>query len=348
MLQGVGPARPLHSSAAGPDFIWCDNSTTLAAMFPAINRLIRRLGRGGQLLTRRDRPHSLCALTFLLLLTACLTQSAFGQVALFEERFENGNTNGWTMGGADDTADQGTWEIGDPVGTFQAGEPAQPESGNESVGCAFTAQNTPGNVGFHDVDKGVVYLVSPVLDLSGYSSVELSYFRWYFLDRLNEDVDDYFVVQARDSVSSPWVELERLDNSARANAWIAQSILLETHIDLTSNVQIRFGASDGTASLLGNIVEAAVDDVLLVAMDACQDNSDCNSEEYCSGTGQCLPFGNGDVDLDGDVDIVDYRDCLPCIGSVSAGCLPCNLVGSDPVEVEDLTAISQIMSGPNG
>ncbi|UCE61795.1 MAG: hypothetical protein JSU63_08615, partial [Phycisphaerales bacterium] len=35
----------------------------------------------------------------------------------FWDDFDNGNIRGWELGSADDTASQGQWEIGDPVGT---------------------------------------------------------------------------------------------------------------------------------------------------------------------------------------------------------------------------------------
>ncbi|GJM25408.1 MAG: hypothetical protein DHS20C16_18230 [Phycisphaerae bacterium] len=277
-----------------------------------------------------------------------LVSTVNAEVVIFEDGFEDGNTNGWIVGGADDTAANGTWEFGDPVGTFLEGEPAQPETGFESTSCAFTAQNTVGNPGFHDVDDGIVYLVSPVLDLSGFSSVRLEYMRWYYILGLNGNTGDYFVVQARDSETSAWVELDYLDDSARENSWMFNSVLLEDAIGLTSTVQVRFGASDGPPVGSGTVLEAAVDKVRVIGLDGCKDNTECDQDEYCSGLGECLPFGDGDVDFDGDVDITDYMDCLSCIGAAGGSCGPCNVVGDEFVQVEDLAACSQIMSGPNG
>jgi hypothetical protein len=310
--------------------------------------MIRRLGWGEQSLALHSQRRLFCAYVFLLLSTPASIQVAQGEVVLFEDDFEDGNTNGWIVGGADDTAVNGAWVFGDPVGIFYEGEPTQPETGFESLSCAFTAQNMVEQPGAHDVDNGVVYLVSPVLDVSGFSSVRLDYVRWYYLLRLNEDPGDFFVVQARDSGSSAWVDLERLDDSARANFWTANSVLLEGAIGLTSTVQIRFGASDAFPPVLGNVLEAAVDNVRVVGLDGCQDNTECGQNEYCSGVGECLPFGNGDVDLDGDIDIIDYMECLSCIGAAGGPCSPCNVAGNEFVQVEDLAACSQIMSGPNG
>lgn len=283
----------------------------------------------------------------MILFVALLVQNARGESVLFSEDFESGNTNGWILAGPDDTASQGAWFIGNPVGTFIEGEPAQPESGYQSPSCAITAQNSVGNPGSHDVDNGIVYLVSPVFDLSGYSSVRLEYVRWYYMLRLNEDPGDFFAVEVRESPGSGWVEVERLDDSISFNNWTVRSEFLESYIGLTQSVQIRFSAADGVTIGIGNVLEAAVDDVQLVAMDVCEENTDCETNEYCSMSGQCLPFGNGDVDFDGDVDITDYMDCLTCHGVSSEPCQPCNVSGDESVTVEDLAELGQTMSGPN-
>ncbi|NOX58945.1 MAG: hypothetical protein GXP29_08825 [Planctomycetes bacterium] len=284
---------------------------------------------------------------FLQVLTIAFTsQFLQAQQLVFEDDFENGNTNGWILSGPDDMAVEGAWEFGDPIGTTVGVEQAQPESGFLGQRCAFTAQNPAGLASQHDVDGGVVYLVSPVIDVSSFTSVRLDYVRWYYLNELNADDDDFFVVQVRESTASAWVDVEWLDDSARANAWTPASILLDGFIQPTATMQIRFGASDGVLALLGNILEAAVDQVQVFGLQTCQNNEDCGATEFCSLTGQCLPFGNGDPDGDGDIDLEDYYTCLNCIGGSGGICSDCNVAGDELVLPEDLVACAQLMSGP--
>ncbi len=316
-------------------------------MFVAISQKIRSLGCGIRMRALGSQAGNGYSRACVFVVVFVSTQMSHGEVVLFEDGFENGNTNGWIIDGPDDTALNGAWEFGDPIGTVQDGAPAQPETAFSGAACAFTEQNLVGQVGHHDVDKGAVYLMSPMLDLSGYSSVRIDYVRWYYVLYLDVDPDDYFVAQVRDSVGSEWVDLERLDDSAPENSWTSRSFLLESLIDLTPTVQIRFGASDGNLLVLGNVIEAAVDDVRIVGLDSCEDNTDCDLEEYCSQSGECLPFGNGDVDLDGDVDMTDYVACLACVGINGSACAPCNVAGDETVQVDDLAACAQILSGPS-
>jgi hypothetical protein len=96
----------------------------------------------------------------------------------FEDDFESGNAQGWELYGSGSTAGTGDWEMGDPAGTVSGSDQAQPEDAYEGTGCAFTAQNS--SLGTDDVDGGVVYLVSPVIDLAGATSANLSYMRWFY------------------------------------------------------------------------------------------------------------------------------------------------------------------------
>ena len=179
--------------------------------------------------------------------------------ALWDD-FENGNVNGWDQNAPDSEASTGEWTFDDPIGTTSGGLQAQPELAYAGQSCAFTQQNT--SLGGGDVDGGVVYLESPVLDLDGQTSVELRYVRWFFQSEFGNDANDFFSVEASDDGGASWNMLELLGPDERANEWTPVTVMLDSAIDLTANVKIRFGASDGTGS--GEIVEGAVDDVVVV------------------------------------------------------------------------------------
>ena len=105
------------------------------------------------------------------------------------------------------------------------------------------------------------YMVSPTIDLSGASYADLEFVRWYYNRDIGEDSGDFFVAEASDDNGSTWVNLETLGTSQSANSWTVRTFYLESYINMTATVRLRFGASDGPS--LGNIIEAAIDDVVV-------------------------------------------------------------------------------------
>ncbi|MCB9849965.1 MAG: hypothetical protein H6817_04600 [Phycisphaerales bacterium] len=280
---------------------------------------------------------------------AARTQAA----VLFGEDFESGNAQGWTMGpAAGDTATQGAWIIGDPVGAVNDGEPSQPEFPANGSGCAFTGQNPTGSPSAYDVDDGVAWLLSPPIDLTSTHTATLTYTRWYYLHDLNEDDKDYFKVQVRDVNSSAWTTVEFLGDDVNYNAWEQVSYSLEGLVTLPATIRVRFGASDGPYApgfdTKFNIIEGAIDDVQITGTAGCTSDTDCAATEYCDLSGECAPYGDGDFDHDGDVDLADLRAFQCCFGLVAADdCLPANLAGDVLIWHEDAIAIVDNASGPH-
>ncbi|MCD4822900.1 MAG: hypothetical protein K8R11_12825, partial [Methanococcoides sp.] len=202
---------------------------------------------------------------------------------VFEDDFESGNAQGWNLYASGSTASTGDWVIGDPIGTVSGSDQAQPENAYAGTGCIFTAQNS--SLGVDDVDGGVVYLVSPVIDLSGADSAELEYVRWFYNRDTGEDSGDFFVVQVSDDNGTNWIDVETLDTSQSANTWTSKAFTLESYITLTSTVRVRFGAADGPST--GNIIEAALDNVKVWAYGGCETNEDCDDGFYCNGAETC-------------------------------------------------------------
>ena len=208
---------------------------------------------------------------------------------LFWDDFENGNSRGWEMDSPDNTAIRGFWEIGDPIGTDYDGEPSQPEDAFAGEGCAFTAQNEEG-VAHDDVDSGVVYLVSPSIDLSGVVNAPLSYVRWYYNRDAGEDPGDFFTAEVSNDDGASWVTLEYLDYNQSVNTWTPQMFALEDYVNLTGTMRLRFGASDGPGSyVMGSMVEAAIDDVILADEFECDEDADCADTDPCTED-TCVAF----------------------------------------------------------
>ncbi len=100
----------------------------------------------------------------------------------------------------------------------------------------------------------------------------------------------------------------------------------------------------------------------------CQDGLFCNGEEYCdenhlcrNGTPPCtagtwceesadvcVQYGDGDFDVDGDVDLFDFGVFQNCFGQQGLGeCQPGVLEGEDGiVDMEDYSVFEQLLSGP--
>ncbi len=193
---------------------------------------------------------------------------------LFEDDFENGNAAGWNLASPGSTASTGDGVIGDPIGTSNGGDQAQPENAFAGSGCMFTAQNPGNSLGTDDVDSGVVYFESPTIDLSGETEADLTFVRWFYQRDIGDDAaGDFYVAEVSDNNGSSWVELESIDDQASANSWTTRSFDLESFISLTSTVKFRFGASDGGGE--GDIVELAIDNVSVTT--PCGLDADCNS-----------------------------------------------------------------------
>lgn len=268
-------------------------------------------------------------------------------VVVFSDDFEAGNTAGWTFE-MNDFMIPGLWEIGTPIATFVDGEPAQPGYCASGTQCAFTGQNPDAIAHQGDVDFGSVSLITPPLNLEGFTTAVLEFQRWYYIRDLNEDHGDYLRLHARTDEDSPWVRIANFDNSQSFNFWAPVSVPLHEFIPLTATVQVRFVACEAGDPYGGNILEAAVDDVLVTADSLCLTNNDCPPATFCGGQGDCLPYGDGDCDSDGDRDLADFR-CLQACYSQPADefCQPVNLTGDAVVDWADYQAFQTQLDGPN-
>jgi len=173
---------------------------------------------------------------------------------------------GWTAGILGDDANTGMWERCNPLPTD-----AQPED-DHTPGLFYDAYITGcaagTGQGSYDVDGGKTTLQSPVFDLSGYASARVAYYRWYSNDTGSEPGTDYWVVQITDD---DWATFDELENTNVSNRnWTRMEFNLGDYIDLTTQVQLRFIASDEGG---GSIVEAGVDDFSIVGCGGGEDTT---------------------------------------------------------------------------
>ncbi|HPR64254.1 MAG TPA: PKD domain-containing protein [Thermoanaerobaculia bacterium] len=197
---------------------------------------------------------------------------------IFSDNFEGGNL-GWTFAKGSPAATLGDFIIGDPVGTTgNYGDNSQPEDDHTpspGVNCMYTAANPTAGAGTDDVDNGEVVTTSPAFSGSGYDSVSLSLWRWFF----NEDTDDagdYYILEVSNNNGTSWTELESIpDTVLGTNSWNQVSFNLEDFVTLTSTMRIRMRVADGTA--VGDLIEAAFDDIVITGFSTCTTSGACAS-----------------------------------------------------------------------
>jgi hypothetical protein len=166
----------------------------------------------------------------------------------------------WTLGVVDDDASEGFWECGDPEGTTYSGHPVQSEDDttiDPGANCFVTGVLSEGFVNNNDVDEGKTTLVSPTFDLSELTEVFLEFDLWFVNDAGYAPVNDDFYVDVSNNGGDTWTNLLTLTDDWFPGAWERYQFDLQDEIALTSEVVIRFVASDYG---IPNTVEAAVDE----------------------------------------------------------------------------------------
>ena len=250
---------------------------------------------------------------------------------IFEDGFES--DLGWTSGAAvGDTATTGGWERAAPEATTDTwNEPLQPGSAFAGSACYVTGATQGGSFFANDVDGGTTYLVSPSIDMSAFDKVRIQYQRWFVNDGGPGPHTDPFTVEISSDGGSIWVTAESVEQNAyeASGLWYGATLVVEDLITLTSDVRVRFVATDGNP---GSIVEALVDEftvselvcippVLVCDGDANNDQVvDVNDISYI-----LFRLGNngkpgsveGDANNDGVVDVNDISYVLFRLGVCS-------------------------------
>lgn len=260
--------------------------------------------------------------------------SAFG---LTEEITDFETAAGWSVGTPND-ATTGNWTRGNPIGTV-----AQPEDDHSNPGtlCWFTGQGAVGgSLGANDVDGGSTTLYTPIMDLSATTNPLISYFRWYSNDSGASPGADIFVVEVSDDLAT-WINVETVGptGTGTSGGWLEHSFNPADFVLLTSNVRVRFTASDLGS---GSIVEAGIDDFRFEDVD-CSGITDCNQngvpddQDIGSGTSaDCDVDGIPDECTTGDGSVPDCNgNNIPDICDVASGAEDCDQDGvPDTCEVD--------------
>ena len=162
--------------------------------------------------------------------------------------FEQG-IGDWTLGDNQDDATAGIWELADPVATFNDdGYQLQPENdySDNGVYCLITGNGFEnGNGGFDDVDNGRTTVYSPVLNLSNFETVVISYAYWYTNNIGDNGDNDLWQVLFSNNGGNSWQDLHISSNSN--TDWERKKIILSN--DLTDSMQFKKSYSETTISL---------------------------------------------------------------------------------------------------
>lgn len=180
---------------------------------------------------------------------------------------------GWTVYG---DAAKGHWVRDVPLGVEMNGLIENPFSDTDQD-CgdkAFVTGNSSSASNTDEVGQGQTVLLSPIFDLSGYSSPHVNFKAFYFNKFGAPNPDDTLFVDIYNGTETINLAKIHIGNTLLSQ-WLSYSIEIPASFTLTSNMQLVVSISDYDATL--NIAEAAFDYFSITdfsLLNATENNSD--------------------------------------------------------------------------
>ncbi len=180
---------------------------------------------------------------------------------VFEDTFET--DKGWQATGV---SNLGKWQRGDPVGTMNGSDQANPETdspGDAGTQCYVTENGLPGGpAGLTDVDPTAAALqpnlYSPWLDLSVYKRARAIYDLWYYDDSTLDPIQDYGEIGARTKHPND-IHRKRFQDDP-TGGWITVNMDLTPLVPMATEVRLAFIPFDNSPD---HVVEMGVDNVFV-------------------------------------------------------------------------------------
>lgn len=210
-------------------------------------------------------------------------QFGVGLSAKVVTNFETALTD-WTIGNAPaitnrgvavDNATSGIWVQAVPLGTnltaLNSTIPCQTGADHTSGSgqCLVTGNSASANINSADVDNGGTSVLTPYLDLSGYTNPVIEYYRWYTNNLGDNPGNDYWEARIWDSAAPGFVPIRVDYTNVSDNSWRRRIFKVSDVLAFqpSKKIQIRFNAADNIiSSVSGNgqsTVEAAIDDFVI-------------------------------------------------------------------------------------
>jgi choice-of-anchor B domain-containing protein len=152
----------------------------------------------------------------------------------------------------------GAWERGVPNGTSYQGQTMNPDS--DADGDCGSEAFVTGNLlaaSFYeaDVDGGRTSILSPLMDLSSYQDVSISFHTWFQNSGGQSSPNDSLLVKLSNGVETILIDYRTAQSSSQV--WEAHQVDVPENFELTSTMQLIVETMDYDDS--GHLVEAGFD-----------------------------------------------------------------------------------------